>query len=127
MKRGGSPEAIQAHYDVGDSFYRLWLDPTLSYSCALWGPDEPDDQLEAAQRRKIAYHTAQARAQGASRVLDVGCGWGAVLRHLVEEAGVDHATGLTLSRRQANWASTGKHPRLDVRLEHRRRELLAPR
>jgi cyclopropane-fatty-acyl-phospholipid synthase len=116
-KRGGSPEAIQAHYDVGDHFYRLWLDPTLSYSCALWGADEPDDQLEAAQRRKIEYHTEQARARGAARVLDVGCGWGAVLKHLVDEAGVDRATGLTLSRRQANWVSTWRHPRLDVRLE----------
>jgi cyclopropane-fatty-acyl-phospholipid synthase len=117
VRRGGSPEAIQAHYDVGNDFYRLWLDPTLSYSCALWDEGEPDDRLEAAQRRKIAYHVAQARAGGAGRVLDVGCGWGAVLRHLVEEAGVRHATGLTLSRRQADWVSSWGHPRLDVRLE----------
>jgi cyclopropane-fatty-acyl-phospholipid synthase len=117
VKRGGSPEAIQAHYDVGDDFYRLWLDPTLSYSCALWEAGEPDDRLEAAQRRKIEHHIAQARARGAARVLDVGCGWGAVLRHLVEEAGVGQATGLTLSRRQADWVSSWQHPRIEVRLE----------
>lgn len=117
VKRGGSAEAIQAHYDVGNDFYRLWLDPTLSYSCALWQEDEPDDRLEAAQRRKIDYHVRAARARGAARVLDVGCGWGAVLRHLVDEAGVAHATGLTLSRQQRDHVAARADPRLRVLLE----------
>jgi cyclopropane-fatty-acyl-phospholipid synthase len=117
LRLGGSPEAIQAHYDVGDEFFRLWLDPTLTYSCALWEEDEPDSLLEQAQRRKIAYHVRQARARGAGRVLDVGCGWGSVLRHLMDEADVGHATGLTLSKRQAAHVAAWGHPRLAVRLE----------
>jgi cyclopropane-fatty-acyl-phospholipid synthase len=116
-KQGGSPEAIQAHYDVGNEFYRLWLDDTLSYSCALWERGEPDAQLHAAQLRKIAYHIDQARARDVARVLDVGCGWGAVLRYLVDEAGVEQATGLTLSRQQADHVRGWGHAQLDVRLE----------
>jgi cyclopropane-fatty-acyl-phospholipid synthase len=116
--RGASPEAIQSHYDVGDDFYRLWLDPTLSYSCALWEGDEPDDALEAAQVRKIDYHVCQARAAGAARVLDVGCGWGATLRRLVDAHAVGHATGLTLSERQAQRVAAAGHPHVDVRLEN---------
>jgi cyclopropane-fatty-acyl-phospholipid synthase len=116
LQCGSSAEAVQAHYDVGNDFYRLWLDPTLSYSCALW-LDDPADTLEAAQRRKIRYHVRQARATGAARVLDIGCGWGALLRHLVEAEGVAHATGLTLSRRQAEWVAARRDPRALVRLE----------
>src|SRR5262245_28873696 len=116
-RRGGSAEAVQAHYDAGNDFYRLWLDTTLSYSCALWDEADPADTLDAAQRRKIAYHARQARAAGTRRVLDVGCGWGAVLRHLVEIEDVRHATGLTLSRGQAEWVQAWRDPRIEVRLE----------
>jgi cyclopropane-fatty-acyl-phospholipid synthase len=114
----GSSEAIQAHYDVGNEFYRLWLDETLSYSCALWEAGEPDAELHAAQQRKLEYHTKQARAYGAGHVLDVGCGWGALLKHLVDEAGVERATGLTLSRQQAEHVKAWEHPRLEVRQEN---------
>jgi cyclopropane-fatty-acyl-phospholipid synthase len=117
VPRGGSPEAIQAHYDVGNDFYRLWLDPTLSYSCAMWQDDEADSQLEAAQRRKIDFHVRSAKAQGAGHVLDIGCGWGALLWHLVHEAGVRQATGLTLSQQQYNHIADLADPRMDVRLE----------
>jgi cyclopropane-fatty-acyl-phospholipid synthase len=116
-ERDTPPEAIQHHYDAGDDFYRLWLDPGLTYSCALWQDGEPDGELAAAQQRKLDYHVDQARARGAGRVLDVGCGWGSLLRHLVEEAGVAQAVGLTLSRKQADWIASWAHPRLEVRLE----------
>ena len=115
--RGASPEAIRHHYDVGNDFYRLWLDPTLTYSCALWSEDDRDDMLEIAQRRKIEYHAQSARARGAERVLDIGCGWGAVLKHLVEEQGVRQAVGLTLSRQQAEWIASFNHAGIEVRLE----------
>src|SRR6516162_3616701 len=115
--RGASAEAIRHHYDVGNDFYRLWLDPTLTYSCALWSEDDRDDMLEIAQRRKIKHHAQSARARGAERVLDIGCGWGAVLKHLVEEQGVRRAVGLTLSREQAEWIASFNHPGIEVRLE----------
>ena len=98
---GARPAAIRHHYDVGNEFWRIWLDPTMSYSCAMW--EDPDDDLERAQRRKLDFHVDQARAAGAARVLDVGCGWGAMLMHLVGSHGVKHAVGLTLSDAQAEY------------------------
>jgi cyclopropane-fatty-acyl-phospholipid synthase len=110
---GASAAAIQSHYDLGNEFYRLWLDSTLSYSCAMW---QPGDTLETAQLRKIDYHIDQSGARGAGRVLDVGCGWGGVLRRVVE-SGAAKAVGLTLSRAQAEWVSFLGLPNVDVRLE----------
>jgi cyclopropane-fatty-acyl-phospholipid synthase len=89
---------IRAHYDAGDEFFALWLDPEMIYSCALF---EPDDSLAEAQVRKLLYHIAQSRAAGRKRVLDVGCGWGALLR-LLAMNGVEQAVGLTLSESQAD-------------------------
>jgi cyclopropane-fatty-acyl-phospholipid synthase len=112
---GASPEAIQNHYDVGNAFYRLWLDRTSTYSCALW---EPGDDLDAAQLRKLDFHIGQAGASGARRVLDVGCGWGSLLARLVSEHGVSDAVGLTLSQEQADWVRALQLPGVDVRLEN---------
>src|SRR6516162_6407429 len=95
---GASPEAIKAHYDLSDEFFGLFIGPDMIYSCALF---EGDDDLASAQRRKLDHHIASASAYGANRVLDIGCGWGALLRRLVEHAGVRTAVGLTLSRSQA--------------------------
>jgi len=111
---GASASAIQAHYDVGNSFYALWLDPTLTYSCALW--EGADDTLEAAQRRKLAWIAEPALKAGARRVLDVGSGWGSLLTHLTAN-GVASATGLTLSREQLEHVSALGLPGVDVRLE----------
>jgi len=113
---GAAAEAIQSHYDVGNDFYGLWLDPTLCYSCAIW-EDESDAELETAQRRKLAYHIQQSQARNANRVLDIGCGWGAMLRQLVQTEGVRNAVGLTLSRKQAAWIAQSPDPRIEVRLE----------
>jgi cyclopropane-fatty-acyl-phospholipid synthase len=98
---GAGSDAIRHHYDVGNEFWQIWLDPTMSYSCAMW--EDPNDDLERAQRRKLDYHAVQARAAGAERVLDVGCGWGSMLMHLVSSYGVQHAVGLTLSDAQAEY------------------------
>jgi len=111
---GASAGAIQFHYDLSDAFYRLWLDPQMIYSAALF---EDDDTLEAAQLRKLDYHIEQARATGRGRVLDVGCGWGAMLQRLVSKHGVKQATGLTLSRAQAEKIRADALPGVDVRLE----------
>lgn len=112
---GASAGAIEQHYDVGNDFYRLWLDPTMTYSCALW---EAGDTLERAQLRKLDHLIALADAAGAARVLDVGCGWGSLLRRLVERHGVGHATGLTLSRAQAEQVAGLADPRIEVRLQN---------
>jgi cyclopropane-fatty-acyl-phospholipid synthase len=98
---GAGSGAIRHHYDIGNDVWQVWLDPTMSYSCAMW--EDPADDLESAQRRKLAFHTAQARAAGAERVLDIGCGWGAQLTHLVDTQGVKSAVGLTLSDAQAEY------------------------
>ena len=101
MYLGAGSGAIRHHYDVGNDFWQVWLDPTMSYSCAMW--EDPADDLESAQRRKLDFHTEQAGAAGAARVLDIGCGWGAQLMHLVGSQDVKHAVGLTLSDAQAEY------------------------
>jgi cyclopropane-fatty-acyl-phospholipid synthase len=124
---GASRQAIQAHYDVSRDFYRLWLDDQMVYSCALWpeGAGAPagglgplggfDDDLEGAQRAKLAWHASSAQADGAARVLDIGCGWGAMMRYLRDERRVGAVTGLTLSADQAD--AIGASAGLEVRLE----------
>jgi len=112
---GASADAIAHHYDVGNDFYRLWLDATMTYSCALWAEG---DTLERAQQRKLDHLIALAGAGGAERVLDVGCGWGSLLRRLVERHGVRHASGLTLSRAQAQALSAAADARIAVHVEN---------
>jgi cyclopropane-fatty-acyl-phospholipid synthase len=112
---GAGRAAIERHYDVGSDFYRLWLGDEMIYSCALWtGP--LDDDLEAAQLAKLAWHASAARVDGAARVLDVGCGWGAMLRYLTLQRDVGQVTGLTLSSDQATLAAASS-PGSEVRLE----------
>lgn len=98
--RGASPHAIQAHYDRGNEFFRLWLDESMTYSCASW---RNASSLFEAQVAKLDLHAQLAGAVGASRVLDVGCGWGALLKRLVRHHGVRCAVGLTLSPAQADY------------------------
>jgi cyclopropane-fatty-acyl-phospholipid synthase len=99
LQGGASAAAIDSHYSVSNAFYALWLDDSMTYSCALWDGDE---SLEAAQRRKLDYHCDQAQVVPGMRVLDIGCGWGSGLRHLVTQRGVESAVGLTLSQAQAD-------------------------
>ena len=100
---GASESDIQSHYDVGNEFYQLWLDQDMNYSCALWDNEDKDDSLEKAQSRKLSYHIECANAHGAERVLDIGCGWGALLFRLTQAHKVKRAVGLTLSKAQARW------------------------
>jgi len=111
---GSSAGAIRHHYDVAPSFYRLWLGEGLVYSGALWAER---DTLDDAQRRKLDHHVAESSAAGKRRVLDIGCGWGALLARLVGHHGVQEAVGLTLSPSQADWIARRHDPRVDVRLE----------
>lgn len=111
---GASLEAIQYHYDVGNEFYKLFLDDTITYSCALW---EEGDDLTAAQIRKLDYHIQCSGASGAKRVLDIGCGWGSTLSRLVNVHNVESATGLTLSEEQFNYVSALNNPKINVKVE----------
>lgn len=112
---GASPAAISAHYDLSEDFFRLWIGPELIYSCAMF---EGTEDLAEAQRRKLDYHIAQVKAAGAARVLDVGCGWGALLSRLVDHAQVGTAVGLTLSQSQAAWIRRTASSKVEVRQEH---------
>lgn len=111
---GASASAIQYHYDLGNDFYHLWLDPTKTYTCALW---DSASNIEAAQIAKLDHHIQEARARRCERVLDIGCGWGCALHRLVSEAGVKEAVGLTLSRAQADYIEHQKWPGVTVSLE----------
>jgi cyclopropane-fatty-acyl-phospholipid synthase len=112
---GASKEAISFHYDIGNDFFRLFLDSESCYSCAMYADES--ESLEKAQERKLEYHIAQARAAGAERVLDIGCGWGALQKRLVKNHGVKLAMGLTLSENQAEWIRAMNLPGVEVRVE----------
>lgn len=111
---GASAEAIQAHYDISNDFYALWLDPTMAYSCALW---EDGDSLEQAQLRKLDFHLAQAQASTKKHLLDVGCGWGTLLDRAITRCNVEAAVGLTLSQAQVDWIKASKQDNVSVVLE----------
>lgn len=114
-ERGASAESIQHHYDISNRFYSLWLDESMTYSCALW--DGQADDLAAAQTRKLDYLVSEAGAKGCERVLDIGCGWGSGMQRMVGEYGVAHVTGLTLSEAQAHHVAALGDPRLEVRVQ----------
>jgi cyclopropane-fatty-acyl-phospholipid synthase len=112
---GASSEAIQHHYDVGNEFFALWLDASMTYSCSRW--DDGDD-LERAQERKIDEHAARARIGRGARVLDIGCGWGGALRRIAGAHGAAAAVGLTLSPAQRQWSLDRPADGVEVRLEN---------
>ncbi|MBU3066382.1 class I SAM-dependent methyltransferase [Nocardia sp. NEAU-G5] len=88
---------VQSHYDVSDDFYRLFLDPSMTYSCAYF--ERPDMSLEQAQLAKIDLSLGKLDLHAGQTLLDVGCGWGATMFRAAARYDV-HVTGLTLSRNQ---------------------------
>jgi cyclopropane-fatty-acyl-phospholipid synthase len=117
VKRGGTEAAIRHHYDVSNEFYALWLDETLTYSCALWCEGDDVEDLASAQRRKLDFHLASAGALRARRILDIGCGWGSLLERALSHPQIEDATGLTLSEAQFGHISARGNRRLHVRKE----------
>jgi cyclopropane-fatty-acyl-phospholipid synthase len=91
-------EDVQAHYDLSDEFFALFLDPTRTYSCAYFERD--DMTLEEAQIAKIDLALGKLGLQPGMTLLDVGCGWGATMRRAIEKYDVN-VVGLTLSKNQA--------------------------
>lgn len=119
---GASAQAIRYHYDFGTEFFRLWLDPDLVYSAARWtqpiGVSAARATLEEAQAAKLDFHLNAVRAGKDSRILDIGCGWGAMMRRAIEHFEVAQASGLTLSEDQFRHVAGLDLPRTDVRLEN---------
>lgn len=111
-------DAIAHHYDLSNRFYELVLGPSMVYSCAVFAT--PDTTLDEAQAEKVDLVCRKLDLQPGQRLLDVGAGWGALVRHAAEHYGVS-ALGVTLSRRQAQWAqeafaAAGLADRAEVRV-----------
>lgn len=120
-------EAIAFHYDVGNDFYRTFLDERLVYSCAYFAADDDGDPgvvqdaaLDRAQVRKLDLVCRKLGLRPGQQLLDVGCGWGALVLHAAQHHGVE-AVGVTLSTRQAEFARAavaerGLRDRVDIRV-----------
>ena len=92
---GASQEAIEFHYDMPADFFALWLGESMTYTAARYS--KPGMSLDEAQRDKINYHLDSAKLAKGGRMLDIGCGWGTLLKTAVSERGAASAHGLTLS------------------------------
>lgn len=117
--RRGSRRNIVAHYDIGNGFYSLWLDPTMQYSSGIF--ENGAETLKTAQAHKLARIAGLLELVGGESVLEIGCGWGTLAVHLAEDNGA-RVTALTLSPSQRTWASglaaaSGLANRFDVRLQ----------
>ena len=99
--RRGSRRNIAAHYDLGNVFYGHWLDPSMTYSSALF--ETLDEPLAPAQRRKYLRLAAQLDLQPGDQLLEIGCGWGGFACYLARQYGV-RVTGITISREQFDFA-----------------------
>lgn len=108
--RSNSQKNIHAHYDLGNPFYALWLDDTWNYSSA-WFDGDRSQTLVAAQHAKVRRALRMARVQPGQRVLEIGCGWGALAEMATTEFGA-HLTGVTLSQEQLSHAQ-GRLARLN--------------
>ena len=101
--RAGSQRNIMAHYDLGNDFYSAWLDPTMSYSSAIFAePLHSNENLESAQHCKINSLIDRLALGPESTILEIGCGWGCFARHCAELG--HHVTAITISPSQRLWA-----------------------
>ncbi|MDO7802262.1 cyclopropane-fatty-acyl-phospholipid synthase family protein [Pediococcus acidilactici] len=92
-----SKEDVQNHYDIGNDFYKLWLDPTMTYSCAYFESDQ--DSLETAQMNKVRHIIRKLNPQPGKTLLDIGCGWGTLMLTASKEFNLK-VVGVTLSQEQ---------------------------
>ncbi len=99
--RAGSKRNIHAHYDLGNSFYEQWLDPSMTYSSALY--EKPGQALTAAQRNKYANLAKTMGLQSGQSVLEIGCGWGGFAEFAAAEVGAE-VTAITISQAQYDYA-----------------------
>jgi len=114
---------IAEHYDLGNDFYRLWLDPTMTYSAAKF--ESADQTLEQAQRAKYDALCQKLKIKPGDRVLEIGCGWGGFSLHAATNYGC-HVTGVTISQAQYEEAcrrvrDAGLCDKIDIRLQDYRK------
>lgn len=112
-------KAIQYHYDVSNDFYRLWLDENMVYSCAYF--ENGDEDLATAQIKKIDHILTKIQLQPGQRLLDIGCGWGALVLRAAGKFGA-RCVGVTLSQNQFDLATArvkaaGLQDRIEIRLQ----------
>jgi len=115
---GRDARAVRHHYDVSNDFFALFLDRSMTYSCAIF--DDFDEPLEVAQERKLETVCRKLALEDAERVLDVGCGWGSFAVHAASRYGA-HVVGITLSEPQAQRAraravAAGVSDRVEIRV-----------
>jgi cyclopropane-fatty-acyl-phospholipid synthase len=118
--KANSRKNIHAHYDLGNAFYELWLDGTMNYSSALFEGDF-SHTMQTAQNAKVRRALQATDVKAGSRVLEIGCGWGALAEMATLEMGA-HVTGVTLSTEQLAFANArmkwnGKAAQADLRLQ----------
>jgi cyclopropane-fatty-acyl-phospholipid synthase len=121
--------AVRHHYDLPPEFFALFLDASMTYSCAVWS-DDPDESLEVAQERKLELVCTKLGLEPGMRVLDVGCGWGSFATHAATRHGVS-VVGITLSAPQAERArqraiDAGVGDRVEIRVADYRELADAP-
>lgn len=93
---------VQEHYDLGNDFYKLWLDETMTYSCAYF--EHPDDDLKTAQLNKVNHIIKKLNPQPGKTLVDIGCGWGTLMLVAAKKYHLK-VTGITLSEEQYNFVS----------------------
>ena len=118
--RGNSKKNIHAHYDLGNSFYTLWLDASMNYSSALFGGDLTRSTTDA-QNAKVRRALTEVQAGAGQRILEIGCGWGALAEMAARDFGA-HLSGVTLSTEQLDFARArmqrqGVAAQTDLRLQ----------
>jgi cyclopropane-fatty-acyl-phospholipid synthase len=102
--KDGARENISHHYDLGNDFYRAWLDSGMTYSSAIFAePVSDSERLESAQERKLRLLLDRLALEPGAKLLDIGCGWGSLAEIAARDHGVE-VVGLTLSEEQKDWA-----------------------
>jgi len=117
--KANSQKNIHAHYDLGNAFYELWLDGTMNYSSAIF--ETPETSMKDAQHAKVCRALRMARVKPGDRVLEIGCGWGALAEKATKEFDAS-IVGVTLSTEQLDWAKArmqreGVSDKADLRLQ----------